>query len=454
MEHLDFLREEFGSVKAALNETLRHDYGPSRRSKDYFDECSARLEFIENQIGEVRPDDGATIASLLNSLSALGSRICLIERSRLGEFSWPFATAIEEIAEKLFVRPSFKDKAPMPPIVHVIAEGMHYQIVNDVQAPFGHRRIMIVAFPRQLKHHVLLHSLFGHELAHTAAITSRTVAGVDPGKIISVHVMDQFRNGPLYDELQATDWFRQPDAPEQVKAVIADEPSFSFRAESLSSWRIEIVCDLFGLLLFGPSFAAAHRMILGPVSADPNRLVSDKSTHPPFAVRRRAVTRAMKILGWDNPVCGANKPRIREAEMKFLKYATEDSTSTWPDVLSERQLRQCLDHLKKIFAPHAGVAFIRPNPSQLAELVDRLTLCRPPIVQRINAKGVPSVDEVKTYHCLYAGWTFWFGHEKLRKARLSKYPRLRELDFLKVNRLCDHALLQQRAIAHSKGLPL
>jgi hypothetical protein len=452
LENLDVLKEEFGNVRAALDETLRHDYGPARRSRDYFEECLHRLDFIGAEMEETSPDDGATIASLLDSLSALGSRICLIERSRLGEFSWPFAAAIEEIAGKIFVRKHMN--RPKSPIVHVIAEGMQYQIVNDKPASLGQRRrIMIVAFPRQLKHHVLLHALFGHELAHTAAITPKTVSEVDPAKTMKAAI-DLFEEGPLHDGAKATEWFRRADAPDQVKSITARNGSFRFRSKSLISWRREIVCDLFGLLLFGPPFAAAHRMILEPVSANPERPISDESTHPPFVVRRRAVTQAMKILGWNDPVCGADKPLMRQAESEFLRYAGEDSVSAWPDVLSPSRLKESLEILQAIFAPHANVAYAKPDHVQLSELVDRLTLCRPPIVQRIDAAGNATTDDVKTYHCLYAGWTFWFGRAKLREARLAEYPRLLELDFLKTNKLCDHALLQQRAIAHSKGLPL
>ncbi|MGY3388741.1 hypothetical protein ACVWW6_001332 [Bradyrhizobium sp. USDA 3311] len=451
MENLDFLREEFLSVKAALDETLRHDYGSARRSKDYFEECMHRLDFIGDKIAETAPEDAADVADLMESLSALGSRICLIERSRLGEFSWPFAAAIEEIAGKIFVRKHMSE--PKPPIVHVIAEGMYYQIVNDKRASYGRRRIMIVAFPRQLKHHVLLHSLFGHELAHTAAMTPETTSDVDPAVIVR-DAMALFEDGPLRDETTATEWFKRPDAPDQVKRVLSNDPNFRFRGKSLRSWRREIVCDLFGLLLFGPSFAAAHRMILEPVSGNPERLISDESTHPPFMVRRRAITQAVKSLGWNEPVCGIDVPLVREAEAEFLAYTSGDSATTWPDVLSPDQLKKVLDLLKEIFAPHAGVAYSKPNPSQLNELVDRLALCRPPIIQRIDAAGNLSTEEVTTHHCLYAGWTFWFGRAKLREARLSEYPRLPELDFLKTNKLCDHALLQQRAIAHSKGMPL
>lgn len=449
MQHRDFLVEEYDSVETALNETLRHDYGPSR-SSDYFQECRTRLAEIKESIDENESMDGATVATLLRSLSALGSRICLIERSRLGEFSWPFAEAIREISVRLFVRTNLDGK-DYPPIVHVIAEGMHYQIVNDVQPPVGKHRIMIVAFPRQLKHHVLLHALFGHELGHTAASTPRNVRN-DPGRIIATRVMGALSQGPLRDETQATAWLASKDAPSSIAAQIKTVQNFKFREEWLRNWRTEIFCDLFGLLLFGPCFAAAHRMILEPLSADPASFDLNKSTHPPFSVRRHAIVRAIKLLGWDKPVCASSHQLIREAETTFLTYATDidADAGTWPDIFTDGQIGSAFAALNEIFSPHVHVAFSRPDPLQLAELVDRLTLCRPPIVQRLGEQGAPVVEDVKTFHCLYAGWTFWSGHEKLHAAKAREVPRLRKLKFLEVNKLCQQALLQQCAIRLSK----
>ena len=181
MNPFTFLQEECESVREALNETLRHDYGPER-SLDYFDECRLRLDFIRDAIID-EPDMGAdTIAAYMRSLSAIGSRISLIERSHLGEFSWPFAEAIREVAEQLFCEKQLEGIL-LPPIVHVVAEGMHYQIVEDALPLIGRKRIVVVAFPRQLKHHVLLHSIFGHELGHTA------LNSTGPGGVIAMQVM-------------------------------------------------------------------------------------------------------------------------------------------------------------------------------------------------------------------------------------------------------------------------
>jgi hypothetical protein len=445
LDHLDFLREEFQSVEEALKETLRHDYGPSRGS-EYFAECETRLQDIKDVMDDPEALDGPAVAAQLRSLSALGSRICLIERSRLGEFSWPFAEAIRRISEKLFVRKHLDGKDYLP-IVHVIAEGMHYQIVNDVQPPVGNHRMMIVAFPRQLKHHVLLHALFGHELGHTAATTPRNRVGNDPGKIISTRVLPAITSqGPLRDGTQATAWFHRPDAPVSITSQIKQAPGFEFREAWLKNWRTEIVCDLFGLLLFGPSFAAAHRMILEPLSADPASFDLDKSTHPPFVVRRRVIVRALELLEWDKGVCGGSQGLVGEAERKFLNYVTEDSEATWPDVLTDEQLVQTLAALREIFSPYPEVVYASPDAGQIEALVDRLTLCRPPIVQTITEKGYTRTDDVKTVHCLYAGWTCWFGLDALHDAKRKTVDRLLKPTFLQINKLCDQALLQQCAI--------
>ena len=41
-----------------------------------------------------------------------------------------------------------------------------------IPPPSTNHRFAIVAFPRPLKHHVLLHTIFGHEIGHTAQHTN------------------------------------------------------------------------------------------------------------------------------------------------------------------------------------------------------------------------------------------------------------------------------------------
>jgi hypothetical protein len=430
----------------ALNETLRHDYGPAR-SLDYFVECKKRLDEIQQAIDDSPGMDSATIADRMRSLGALGSRISLIERSHLGEFSWPFSEAIRQIAECLFLEQQL-DGTQSPPIVHVIAEGMHYQIVGDVLPSVGDRRIVIVAFPRQLKHHVLLHSIFGHELGHTALYST------GPGRIITTQVMPALSGqGPLQDSAQATAWLKRDDAPPQIRAMLRRQGEYIFPTGDLQNWCIEIICDLFGLMLFGPAFAAAHRAILGTLCDDPWEFDLSRSTHPPYSIRRKILTAAIKELGWHRPVTTPQDGCVHEAELALLDYAAEttdgvthDRDEAWTSLLYEGRLATVLERLSRIFALHQGTAYSPPERAVVIELLNRLTLCRPPILSSIEDDGTPNNRIVPTCHCLYAGWSFWFGRTALRQAMLKSSPRLPELTFLQVNQLCDFAMRQQCAI--------
>ena len=112
---LEFLQEEISNVERVLGETLRYDYGPERSLK-YYNECAARLTEIEKAISGVAPDDLQTISAHLNELSLLAAWISLIERSHLGEFSWPFADEIRQIAATLLAETTLKGD-PVEPII-------------------------------------------------------------------------------------------------------------------------------------------------------------------------------------------------------------------------------------------------------------------------------------------------------------------------------------------------
>ena len=117
-----FLKEEFASVKRALEETLRYDYGPED-TRGYYNECENRLKEIEKQITKIAPSE---IWAQLNELASLSGWISLIERSRLGEFSWPFAELIRDIAKPLLTETIFGGRKTIEPIIHVVAEGEGY----------------------------------------------------------------------------------------------------------------------------------------------------------------------------------------------------------------------------------------------------------------------------------------------------------------------------------------
>ena len=154
----------------------------------------------------------------------------------------------------------------------------------------------------------------------------------------------------------------------------------------------------------------------------------------------------MKAMKWNVPVTSQADCAFHDAEVAMLDYAMHDDSSDWATVLAQNQLERVLEKIGKIFNPHPGLAFKQPTQRAFVALLERLTLARPPILQRIDTRGVAETDEVPTNQCLYAGWSYWFGREKLRTAMLPSAPGLRELTFFETNRLCDYALLQQRAI--------
>jgi hypothetical protein len=104
---LEFLREEVGNVELALNETLRYDYGPEQ-GREYYKECADRLSEIKATGFATQPADLRTIQALLNELRQLSSWILLIERSHLGEFSWPFADELKGMAIALLSERNLK----------------------------------------------------------------------------------------------------------------------------------------------------------------------------------------------------------------------------------------------------------------------------------------------------------------------------------------------------------
>src|SRR3984893_1043508 len=131
MSPLEFLREEHSNVDRALQETLRYDYGPEQ-SNEFYVECAARLGRIKKRIepGGVAESDRQSIAALLSDLGYIATLISLIERSRLGEFSWPFADELRALALILLAeRNLFGDTSH--PIIHVVADGRGYRIRNE-----------------------------------------------------------------------------------------------------------------------------------------------------------------------------------------------------------------------------------------------------------------------------------------------------------------------------------
>lgn len=436
MKAEQFLKEEFANVKRALEETLRYDYGPEE-TRAYYNECENRLKEIEKQISKIAPSE---IWAELNELASLSGWISLIERSRLGEFSWPFAELIRDIAKPLLTEAIFGGRKTSEPIIHVVAEGEGYQIVYEIVPPSStNHRFAIVAFPRPLKHHVLLHTIFGHEIGHTAQHTN------DAGDLIGKWVADELTaSGHLAAASEITSWLLESSAPKEIKSDLAqyvtdNGTAYVFPEAYVEKWVEELICDLFGLLLFGPAFAAAHRVLLRPTHRTPYEIDLLEPTHPPYAVRHKMLVRALRLLKWDKPVTTVTQGSVHEAELETLSFILDDPYMTWASFFDDRQLDRAVRGLQSVLTQYGRLEYEQPVPEIVADLVDRLRRRLPPVAAHIEEDGSPAFKTISRAHSLFAGWVYWLGRERLVKDGA--------LTFLEANRLCDQALLQERGIA-------
>jgi hypothetical protein len=437
----EFLKQQAKNVEQALTETLRYEYGP-RPVGDYYQECLKRLNLIELAIAKTGTTDFAGIEARLEELTDLSVWISLIERSRLGEFSWPFAEALRTMAEALLVEPGLSG-LELSPIVHVIADGEGYFIHYERTSASGTHKFAFINFPRPLKHHVLLHCLFGHELGHTALHT----AGMgSSGQILQTQVMTVFQSfGPLASVSTLNSWLHDASAPAEIKSELNHyQSSYGIKYELNDyyylKWLDELVCDLFGLLLFGPGFAAAHQVYLRPMHANAYELAV---THPPYAVRHKLLVQAMRLVGWQTPII-LNPPHSL-AEQELLNYVMLDPYDNWASFVSDPQLNQAIAGVNNVFSSHGSLGYVSPDGPTLTALVDRLIKRLPPVIADLSEQGRVQLREIDISHTLYAGWVYSVG---------SSHLITKPLSFLGINMLCDHALLQQRAIniALAKGM--
>jgi hypothetical protein len=430
MTPLAFLLQQVDNVEQALAETLRYDYGPKRIS-DYYQECCERLERIKSGVQGTAESELPEIKARLGELSNLSIWISLIERARLGEFSWPFAESLRAIADVLLSEPGLT--ADTSPIVHVIAEGEGYYIYSEGISASARHQFLVIAFPRPLKHYVLLHSIFGHELGHSALHMA------SPTNILQSEVMPAIQaSGPLAGVGAVTLWLHGAAAPEEVMRELREYETqngraYEFSEDHLLSWVDELICDLFGLLLFGPSFAAAHRTLLRPMNPNPYEIGLTYPTHPPYAVRQKLLARATHLIGWDQPIT----QNYQAVEQSLINFIVDDSYSSWASILSDEQLKEAIRGIRKVLDSRGSFSYVQPEGKALETLLEQLFSRLPPIMARLSEDGAADLSKVNFTHTLYGGWVYALGGTSSGAAPLS---------FLDVNKLCDQALLQQRAI--------
>ena len=405
-----FLEHECENVGAVISECLRHDYAGERTLK-IFEECRERLSAITRSVKSCTNNDLPELKQLAYNLSRLSSLITRVERSKLGEFSWPFSEQLETIAAAACQGKTGADIYYSEPLFAISAEGGldAYSILDEQdQVDFANHRIFSVVFPRSLKHHVLFHAILAHEIGH-AALTVPSM--IDE---LCTNVIATLEDGPFLDAHTFRHWYE--------KSGLGDMSNLSDDSivDMLDCWVEECFCDLFGLLVLGPSFLAASHSLLSAI--DPQGL-SPGDDHPPNVVRFDLLSKAANQLDWNKPtgfweaVC-TSLPRI----------------PSWASFFTEEQIAQAITALQRILEP-LGNALYRPiETKELERLVEHITRAVPPTSVCLEPNGEVTLRPLDFRAVLFAGWLCWYCKE-------TPGPT-----FLQINLLCDQAILQQHAV--------
>jgi len=432
MKPKEFLLQECKNVRTTLRDVLRHDY-TAGNSKDFYNEFSERLTFLESLLGPVDADDVSSLLTFADEVSLLSQLVHHIERSHAGEFPWSFTEYLQKITIPLCKENLAAHEGE--PILRVYAEGglYSYQInlENDLSVLNIGRRIFTIVFPRTLKHYVLLHAIFGHEIGHAAGTIP-----VHKAELRDKVIGPLWSSGPLTSTSQATSWLRSSSAPSAIQALrnqYSDDSYTEINRNQLDSWFQEFMCDLFGLVTFGPSFLAAHQTLLLALDPTGHRW---GPYHPPYICRKAMLWHASKHLNWDEFTTGTKNAPLKQDLERFFATYTGPTPGPWEDVFTAKQVEDAVDGLTGILAAAGSPKFAVPDEVTLLSLIRMVQNEIPPCGSDLSGSPEPKNAAVDFRHILLAGWI------------VSEQSSIatENLDFLTLNKLCEMGMQQQRAI--------
>lgn len=437
MNSKEFLLQECENVRTTLHDVLRHDYAAGS-SEEFYNEFSERLAFLESLLRPADPGDISALGTFAQEISLLSTLVHHMERSHTGEFPWPFTEYLQALATPLCKEHLAENEGE--PIIRVYAEGGldTYQInlENDLSVLNIGRRIFTIVFPRTLKHHVLLHAIFGHEIGHAAST-------IPKHRIYLLNkVVEPLRaKGPLNSTSQATAWLRDPDAPdaiEELRSQYSDDEFTEVKRNQLDSWFQEFMCDLFGLVTFAGSFLAAHQTLLLALDPTGHRW---GPYHPPYICRKAMLWHACKHLKWSEVPHGVADSQFRADLEVFLKtYLGSDPPGPWESVFTEEQVAAAVDALGPFLRDVGTSLFPFFGQGGVPDLVRMLRDQIPPCGADLSGSETPVNRNIDFRDILFGGWLVAEGFG------LSAGDGDRYGQFLELNKLCEMGLLQQRAI--------
>jgi hypothetical protein len=338
---------------------------------------------------------------------------------------------LKELASAICTEDTLEGK-DIQPKVYVLADGGLdcYAIFPEQKRPtISKRRILTIVFPKTLKDFVLLHPILGHELGHALWRCSKHQ------KYIREKVIPQLLLGGIFSsQSSVAAHLFSPSAPADVLAELLpfrngqiDQSNF-FKWARWQAWVEEILCDLVGIVTFGPSFVAAKCELL--YSLIPSG-VSVGQDHPPVAWRVNLALRCAELSGYDQlPAAGDSMYAPLSAFWTRIKSFR--ATDPWHDVFGDDQLREALNALRVLLRSHPPSEYVTPDTAALRHLFEQVEENIPPVGFQIEGPKRLHHPAVDFRHMIYAGW---LACDDTSSAK-----------FATVNRLCQHAMMQQRAI--------
>ena len=427
MQAKAFLQQECRNIKALLDSTLQHEYGIGG-SEAFFAECSMRLELIDHVLDVVDESEPDELIDVGNYLIQLAELICRIERSALGAHSWPFVAELRKLALTCCSDPGQMGE---PPLIHVISDGgLDGYAMNPEPARPGYKfqLILTIVLPRSARHHVLLHSILGHEVGHAMYRCSVHQQALE------ANVLAVIKDGIFAKPERTTKYIYSHAAAAEVRAFTKAlkkkhgvTSSMLFYWAKHEAWIEEILCDLVGVVIFGPSFVAAHfELLLGlsPTGAEFG------SEHPPVGWRINAVLRCAELLHID-ALPPKQHPLYPKLKRFWDRVKGRRLSDPWYNVFSDIQLNTAISNIQEILDP-LQTLYKRPSPELLCKLVKQLEASIPPTGFELGDDGVPRCEHVDFRHITFAGWV--------------ECQNQADSEFERINLLCEHGMMQQAAI--------